>query len=159
MQNTRPLFNSFLPHFTIKLRSIKIFKIGFTKLSILPKFWDWHIWQKVRGWSCLRHYNVLRPKIFQSLCTNMLMYWTAYFIILKPLFTFFKHWSMTELKTKAWMTFSSFYVVLTLGFKENINYYKEQKKCKSEISPTLFEYQNRCFYLYNNYLLCHIWLI
>ena len=37
MQNASPLFNNLLPHSTIKLRRIKIFKAGFKKLLILSK--------------------------------------------------------------------------------------------------------------------------
>ena len=37
------------PHPTVKLRRIKIFRTGFRKLSILSKFWEWSIWQGVRG--------------------------------------------------------------------------------------------------------------
>ena len=41
IQSTRPLFNNPLTHPTIKLRRIKIFE---TKLSILSKFCEEHIW-------------------------------------------------------------------------------------------------------------------
>ena len=38
IHNTSPIFNNPLPHPTIKIRRIKIFKTGFRKLSILSKF-------------------------------------------------------------------------------------------------------------------------
>ena len=54
------------PHPRIKLPRIQIIKIGFRKLSILPKFWEW---RKSRGSvggggsSYLCHYDALRTKI------------------------------------------------------------------------------------------------
>ena len=63
IKNTSHLFNNPLPHHAIKLHRMKIFKIGFRKLSILSKFWEWCILQGV-GWSsCLRHYDTLQTKI------------------------------------------------------------------------------------------------
>ena len=61
-----PSLTTHLPHPTIKLPRIQIFKTGFRKLSILSKFWELRKWQgvvMVRGSSCLRHYYALHTKI------------------------------------------------------------------------------------------------
>ena len=58
-----PSLTTHPPHPKIKLSRIQIFKIGFRKLSILSKFWEWCKWQGVRGSSCLCYYEALRTKI------------------------------------------------------------------------------------------------
>ena len=58
MLSIRLLFNNPLSHATIKFPRIKMFKTGFSKLAILPKFSEWNILS-----SCLRHYNALPTKI------------------------------------------------------------------------------------------------
>ena len=42
-----PSLTTYLPHPTIKLPRIQIFKTGFRKLSILSKFWELRKWQGV----------------------------------------------------------------------------------------------------------------
>ena len=72
MQNTSPVFNTPSSHPTIKLPRMRIFKTGFRKLSILSKFWKWHIWQGVRRSSCFPHYDALHTKISMWLTSNLI---------------------------------------------------------------------------------------
>ena len=83
MQDTSPLFNNPLLHSTIELRRIKIFKMGFKKLSILSKFWEWHKWQGVGGHLiCVIMTHCVRKWI----CASPLNEFTLYLWVIKELY-------------------------------------------------------------------------